>query len=69
MEAWKDMKETTRRVPRGQGVDILLGIRYLKYFPKQLFMLPSGLQVYRAVLKFKSGNQAIMGVPHKAWNP
>jgi hypothetical protein len=40
-EAWKHMKETARRVPRGQEVDILLGVRYLKYFPKQLFTLPS----------------------------
>jgi hypothetical protein len=52
----------------GQEVDILLGIRYLKYFPKLLFTLPSGLQVYRAVLKSESGNQAILGGPHKAWN-
>jgi hypothetical protein len=79
-EAWKDAKETARRVqPRlsipnidaevgGQEVDILLGIRYLKYFPKLLFTLPSGLQVYRAVLKSESGNQAVLGGPHKAWN-
>jgi hypothetical protein len=79
-EAWRDVKETARRVqPRlsipnidaevgGQEVDILLGIRYLKYFPKLLFTLPSGLQVYRAVLKSESGNQAILGGPHKAWN-
>jgi hypothetical protein len=74
------VKETARReqprlsIPNidaevgGQEVDILLGIRYLKYFPKLLFTLPSGLQVYRAVLKSESGNQAILGGPHKAWN-
>ncbi len=73
-EARKDMKETTRRVqtglsiPRGQEVDVLLGIRYLKYFPKLLFTLPSDLQVHQAMLKSESGNKAMLGVPHKAWN-
>jgi hypothetical protein len=49
-------------------VDILLGIKYVKYFPQLVYSLPGGLQIYRAVLKSESPNKAVLGGPHKAWN-
>ncbi len=44
----------------GTGVDVIIGIKYLKHYPK----LPSGLSVYRAKLLSVSGNQAVLCGPH-----
>lgn len=52
----------------GAAVDIIVGIKYSKYFPQPIFSLPSGLAVYRAQFKSASGNQAVLGGPHAAWN-
>ena len=51
----------------GSAVDLILGVRYLKYFPTLVFSLPSGLSVYRAKFRSYSGNQAVLGGPHAAW--
>ena len=51
----------------GRCVDVILGIRYLKYYPELVFSLPSGLAVYKAKLKSASGRQAVLGGPHAAW--
>ena len=51
----------------GSCVDVILGIRYLKYYPELVFSLPSGLAVYRSKLKSASGRQAVLGGPHAAW--
>ena len=48
-------------------MDVILGFRYLKYYPELVFSLPSGLAVYRAKLKSASGRQAILGGPHATW--
>jgi len=51
----------------GSPVDLLIGIRYLKYFPVLVFSLPSGLGIYRARFSSASGRQAVLGGPHAAW--
>ena len=51
----------------GERVDVMIGIKYLKYYPVLVFSLPSGLAVYRARLQSASGRQAILGGPHAAW--
>ncbi|MBM3938553.1 MAG: hypothetical protein FJ333_07870, partial [Sphingomonadales bacterium] len=51
----------------GTAVDIIIGIRYLKYYPELVFTLPSGLAIYRAKFKSYSGHQAVLGGPHAAW--
>ena len=78
-EAWKELQlaaaKDNKKVPYmkadsevgGQCVDIILGIKYLKYYPELVFSLPSGLSVYKARLKSASGCQAILGGPHAAW--
>ena len=80
MEAWLDAQACAKTThPRlvlpsidkemgGCEVDILLGIKYIQYFPKLVYSLPSGLQVYRAVLRSDSDNQAVLGGPHAAWS-
>jgi hypothetical protein len=40
----------------------------VKYFLRLVYSLPGGLQIYRAVLKSDSPNQAVLGGPHKAWS-
>ena len=55
------------QVVGGRCVDIILGIRYLKYYPELVYSLPSGLAVYKARLKSASGCQAVLGGPHAAW--
>lgn len=51
----------------GKPVDVLLGIKYLRYYPELLFSLPCGLGVYKSKLKCSGGFQAVLGGPHKAW--
>ena len=51
----------------GSAVDLIIGIKYLKYFPDLVFTLPSGLSLYRARFKSFSGHQAVLGGPHAAW--
>ena len=51
----------------GSEVDIMLGIRYNRYFPVLLYSLPSGLGIYKAQFKSARGCQGILGGPHKAW--
>ena len=78
-EAWEDVQAMLAKEKRkvnlpkidekvgGKEVDVLIGIRYLKYFPEPVLTLPSGLQVYRALIKSASGRQAVLGGPHKSW--
>jgi hypothetical protein len=80
MEAWEDAQAHAKihrpglalpsidKEVGGGPVDILLGIKYLQYFPKLVYSLPSGLQVYRAVFRSASNNQAVLGGPHAAWS-
>jgi hypothetical protein len=63
VEAW----QRDKRFNSGTGVGVIIGIKYLKYYPKLLLMLPSGLSVYKAKLLSASGNQEVLGGPHAAW--
>ncbi len=47
-------------------MDVIIGIKYLKHYPKLLLTLPSGLSVYKAKLLSASGNQAVLGGLHAA---
>ena len=51
----------------GASVDILVGIKYWKFFPKELFTLPCGLGVFKSKLKCSNGSQALLGGCHKSW--
>jgi hypothetical protein len=79
-EVWQDACSHAKRVQPGvcfptvdaevgdHEVNILLGIKYVQYFLRLVYSLPSGIQAYRAVLKPDSENQAVLGGPHEAWN-
>ncbi len=69
-EAWRrdkrfNLPKVDARIS-GTGVDVIMGIKYLKHYPKLLLTLPSGLSVYKAKLLSASGNQAVLAGPHAA---
>lgn len=51
----------------GTSVDIMLGMRYNQHFPELLYMLPSGLAIYRAKVRSASGRQGVLGGCHASW--
>ena len=80
LQAWTDLQQEAYKASNdlklpevdeeigGTSVDLILGIKYLKYFPQLVFNLPSGLAVYRARFRSASGRQAVLGGPHAAWS-
>ena len=79
LEAYSELKQGyrqaggTHQLPKvgsnagGQPVDVMLGIRYNKLFPSPVFFLPSGLGIYKSVIKGKDGCDGVIGGPHKSW--
>ena len=51
----------------GEEVGIMLGQRYLKYFPQRVFSLPNGLEIYRAQFVTPDGNYGCLGGPWAGW--
>ena len=51
----------------GTCVDIMIGIRYARFFPRLLYMLPSGLGIYETQFKAMNGQTCILGGPHSSW--
>ena len=51
----------------GMSVDILMGVKYNKYFPQLIFYLPCGLGIYKATFKGHNGHQGVLGGPHSSW--
>ena len=52
----------------GRSVDILLGIRYHKHYPRHLYTLPGGLGIYESKFASPDGSSLILCGPHAAWN-
>ena len=51
----------------GAAVDIMVGIRYTRYFPRLLYMLPSGLGVYETCFKAARNQNCVLGGSHPSW--
>ena len=79
-DAWEELNQEYLKVrPKGDPlpkvdksiggveVDIMLGIRYNKYFPTLLFSLPSGLGIYKSQFVSARDCLGILGGPHRAW--
>jgi hypothetical protein len=43
----------------------MVGVKFLKYFPRFRFMLPSGLSIYESVFPNPDGTRGIVAGPHK----
>ena len=50
-----------------QTVDLMFGMRYYRYFPKLIYMLPSGLSVHLAMFKGCGGRQGVLGGSADLW--
>lgn len=62
----EDLPRTEKSIG-GRQVDLMIGIRYLKYYPKPVYSLPSGLTVYKAVFEGVGGLQGVLGGVHRSW--
>ena len=51
----------------GSKVDIMVGIKYLAYYPELVFSLPSGLAIYESRIKSLCGSRGVIGGPHRSW--
>ena len=47
----------------GGKTDLMIGIKYLKYFPKAVYELPSGLTIYECVFANPDGSRGVIGGP------
>ena len=59
-------------VPRyvaGRAVDIMIGIRYTKYFPRLIHQTDTGLAIYKSMFSTDGGPAVgVIGGPHPCWN-
>ena len=61
---------TLPRLPGKVGgeTDIMIGIKYLKYFPKEIHKLPNGLTIYEAMFKNSDGSLEVVAGPHQSFS-
>ena len=53
----------------GGSVDIMIGARYLRYHPKEIFQLPSGLTIYESkFVNADGGGRGVICGPHPLFN-
>ena len=66
----EDLVSKLPKLPRKVGgiADILIGIKYLKYFPKKVFQFESGLGIYESVFNTQDGSTGVVGGPHKEFS-
>ena len=57
------------KLPKSVGghTDFMIGIKYLRYYPKKVFQLPSGLSIYRSWFKNADRTRGLIGGPHKVF--
>ena len=66
-------KNPTGKLPRlpdkvGGETDIMIGIKYLKYFPKEIHKLPDGLTIYEAMFRNSDGSRGVVAGPHQSFS-
>ena len=52
----------------GARVDLMMGIRYVRFFPELLYILPSGLAIYQSKIRAANDQNLVLAGPHSAWN-
>ena len=62
-----DLWNSLPKLPRSLGgqTDILIGLKYKKYFPQQIHMFLSGLTVYRSLFEWSDGTIGVIGGPYR----
>ena len=51
----------------GAAVDLMLGIRYNKFFPRLIYMMENGLSMMQSPFLHTDGVNGILAGPHKSW--
>ena len=46
----------------------MIGIQYLKYYPEQVFKLPSGLTLCKSYFRNVNGSRGVIGGPHQVFS-
>ena len=59
---WKYLPTLPNQV--GGQTDIIIGLRYKKYFPKEIHIFPSGLTVYSSQFIGVDETVGVLGGPH-----
>ena len=67
---FRDIGGNPRKLPLvsaqvGGEVDFMIGIQYMRYHPKFVFQLPSGLTIFESHFKSADGSRGVIGGPHK----
>ncbi|XP_066917852.1 uncharacterized protein [Clytia hemisphaerica] len=52
----------------GGDVDFIIGIKYLRHFPKPIFQMLSGLTIYESSFESNDGSFGLIGGPHQVFN-
>eukprot|EP00111_Clytia_hemisphaerica_P017221 TCONS_00050958-protein len=52
----------------GGKIDMMIGIRYLKYHPRIIFQLYTGLTIYESVFQGSDGSRGVVGGPHPSFS-
>lgn len=63
-----DMKNL-HKLPRyvGGNIDLMIDIKYLKYYPENIFQLLPGISVYKLWLKNSDSSRGVIGGPYKVF--
>ena len=66
ISSYKKAGNNPSRLPRlpdsvGGQTDLMLGIKYLKYFPEFVFKLPTGLTIYKSQFVSPDGSRGVVG--------
>uniref|UniRef100_A0A7M5UL97 Uncharacterized protein n=1 Tax=Clytia hemisphaerica TaxID=252671 RepID=A0A7M5UL97_9CNID len=52
----------------GGNVDFMIGMKYLKYHPKPIFQIPTGLTIFKSIFRSADGTTGIIGGPHESFS-
>ena len=52
----------------GGSADIMIGSKYLRYFPREIFRTDSGLTIYESAFKSSDGSRGVVCGPHESFN-
>ena len=52
----------------GGEVDLMIGIKFLRYHPEPIFKMPSGLTIYKSAFKNPDGSRGVIGGPHQIFS-
>ena len=71
-QCYKSFGGVTNTLPKlpssvGGDVHLMIGVKYLRYYPRMIFQLPSGLAIYESVFVNADGGRGVVGGPHQVF--